>query len=477
MSLTPEFLATCQNQRILIIEPFYYTPHVETGLEIAESLAEGNEVTYVGPDVLRCVTDETFRFSSRLLINLSRKRHVTNYLRGNVRKYRRDEIEALSRGLNAPDPRGFVDLSAPDLHAVKFGDFDVGMGIISSLLSLTRDPAVEPSRYANYAMALARDAMMLHQLTGQLIRATGCDIVVFFNGRLAPVRGIRRACEAANIRYIVHERGSSIGKYALFDCATSHQPAGYRGWVDSWWEATPDPQANALEYLDKRRRGIVTSWYSFTRKQISGQCPPKDGRKRVTFFTSSEDELAAIGDELRPDSRLCDQAHSIRSLGEACQEKGFEYIIRFHPNTPASATGLLAVAREASPTVFEADSGVDTYALIDSSDVVTTQNSTVGIEAASIGKPVFYTGRNIFEYCRSVRRLMNDQDIVVALDVASGSDCLDALKYANFFAIHGIPYRHYEPSGIVSGTYRGLDLNAPLSRLRAAKLRLTRGGI
>jgi capsule polysaccharide modification protein KpsS len=113
---------------------------------------------------------------------------------------------------------------------------------------------------------------------------------------------------------------------------------------------------------------------------------------------------------------------------------------------------------------------------MDSSDIVFTQNSTVGIEAAAAGKPVFYTGRNLFEHCRSVRRIMDDGDLSSALDISPAADPVDALRYANFFGEHGIPYRYYEPRGFLSGKYHGTDLNGPLSRIRDLKLRLTRGG-
>lgn len=476
MSLTPEFLWDCRGQKILVIEPFFYTPHVETGMELAEVLSEHNDVAYIGPDRLRCVTDETYRFSSRLLINCSRKRNVSSYLADSVRKYARAEIEELKGKLRVRDPSRFIDLNDPNFGDAMFENFDIGMGIRSSLLSLTRDTSVDPGDHADYALALARDAVFLYQMTKELLRAEAFDIVVLFNGRLAPVRAIRRACEASGTRYLVHERGSSSGKFAIFDCATPHQPAGYRQWADTWWHAVDDPVRNAADFLGKRRRGIATSWFSFTRKQVPNHCPPRSHRKRIAFFTSSEDELAAIGDELRTDSRFCDQAVAVRSVGSACRERGFEFVVRFHPNTPATATELMRTANEASQTVCGPSSEVDSYALIDSSDIVFTQNSTIGIEAASTGKPVYYTGRNIFEHCTSVRRIMTDGDLGQALDSFDDIDPNDALKYANFLGAHGIDHKHYKPHGIVSGTYRGRDLNAPLAMLRDLKLRLTRGG-
>jgi hypothetical protein len=476
MSLTPEFLDSCQGQNILIIEPFYWTPHVETGLELAEIFSKQNTVTYAGPDVLRCVTDETCKLHARIRINLSRKRNVSRYVSRNARAYRRAEIASIERSLDIPDVQTFLDPASPDLQALKFENFDVGMGVISSLVSLTRDAHFDRARYGKLAMALARDAIKLYRLTQELARANRADLVVLFNGRVASTRAIRRACEAMGLRYIVHERGSSRGKYGLFDCATPHLPEGFRRWVDDWWRVSTDPEANARAFLARRRQNIPTGWYSFTGKQDVGHYPPNDGRTRVTFFTSSDDELIAIGDELPPDSPYCEQAHAIRSVGQACRERGYEYVVRFHPNTPAGQHGLLAVAREVAAAVLEPSSQVDTYGLMDSSDIVFTQNSTVGIEAAAGGKPVFYTGRNLFEQCRSVRRIMNEIDLAAALDNAVAADPLDALRYANFLGEHGIAYRYYEPRGFLSGRYRGCDLNSPLSTIRDLKLRLSRGG-
>jgi hypothetical protein len=476
MSLTPDFLETCRGWKILIIEPFYWTPHVETGLELAEILSEQNKVTYVGPDVLRSATDGTVRLLPRIQNSLSRKRHVSRYVTDRARVYSRAEIASMESGLEIPDARTFIDPTSSDLEHLKFEEFDVGMGVVSSLISLTRDVHFDRAHHGELVVALGRDAMKLYRLTQELVRANDSDLVILFNGRVASARAIRRACEAMSIRYIVHERGSSRDKYGLFDCATPHQPAGIRRWVDDWWRIGDDPEAAARAFLAKRRQNVATGWYSFTGMQTAGDCPPRNGRKRVTFFTSSDDELIAIGDELPPDSPYCDQVHAVRSIGEACREHGYEFVVRFHPNTPPTQRELLSAAGEVSPLVIEPSSEIDTYALMDSSDIVFTQNSTVGIEAAATGQRAFYAGRNVFEGCQSVRRLKTDMDISNAMEADGAIDPLDALRYANFFGQHGIPYRYYEPRGFLSGSYRGRDLNSPLSALRNLKLRLSRGG-
>ncbi len=476
MSLTPDFLEACRGQNILIIEPIYWTPHAETGLELTEILSEQNNVIYVGPDVLRCVTDETARLRSRIQNMLTRKRNISKYASSRARVYRRSEIAAIERDLDVPDLQSFLDPISPGLECLKFENFDVGMGVVSSLISLTRNVHFDRARYGSLARALGHDAIKLFQLTKELVRANRIDMVILFNGRIASTRGIRRACESMDVRYIVHERGSSRGKYALYDCATPHQPEPIRRWVDDWWNFVSQPEVKARAFLANRRNNVATGWYSYTRNQDAGRVPPRDERKRVTFFTSSDDELLAIGDELRVDSPYCDQAYAIRSVGQACRDLGYEYVVRFHPNTPSGQHDLLSAAKEVSSVVLHPSSQVDTYALMDSSDIVFTQNSTVGIEAGATGKPVFYTGRNLFERCRSLRRIMNDADLATALEGRAPANPSDILRYANFFGEHGIAYRYYEPHGFLSGTYRGRDLNSPLSALRNLKLRLSRGG-
>ena len=475
MSLTPEFFDATQGQRVLLIEPFYWTPHLETGLEIAELLSERNDVTYVGPDALRCATDETILLRSRIRIPLTRKGRASRYAGGNVRTYSRREIASMEEDLDLPSA-DFIDPIAPNLQDLKFENFDVGMGVVSSLISLTRNVHFDRDHYAKTAIALGSDAIMLYRLTQHLARMNKSDIVIFFNGRVAATRAIRRACEALGVRYIVHERGSSQGKYALFDGATPHQPAGIRQWADDWWIFNEDAEAKGKAFFARRRQNLATSWYSFTGKQDAGRFPPRGEQTRVTFFTSSDDELVAIGDELRPDSPFCEQAYAIQSVGRACRDRGYEFVVRFHPNTPPNQHELLAVARDVARTLIEPGSQVDTYGLMDSSDIVFTQNSTVGLEAAAAGKPVYYTGRSVFELCRSVGRIKSDRDLLEALDNPEIPDPTDAYRYANFFGEHGITYRFYKPRGFLSGTFHGRDLNAPLSKIRDVVLRIKRGG-
>ena len=476
MSLTPDFFEATRGQRVLLIEPFYWTPHLETGLEIAELLSEHNEVTYVGPDALDCVTDETILLRSRIRIPLTRKGRASRYAGAKIRTYSRAEIASIERNLDLPDADGLIDPMSPNLKDMRFETFDVGMGVVSSLISLTRDVHFDRARYAKAAIALGRDAIKLYRLTQHLVCANESDIVIFFNGRVASTRAIRRACESLGVRYIVHERGSSRGKYALFDRATPHQPAGIRRWADDWWEFNEDAEAKGRAFFARRRQNLATSWYSFTGKQDAGQFPPRGERLRVTFFTSSDDELIAIGDELPPDTPFCDQAYAIRTVGQACRERGYEFVVRFHPNTPPRQHELMAAARQVGNTVIEPASHVDTYGLMDSSDIVFTQNSTAGLEAAAAGKPVYYTGRSVFELCRSVGRIKTDEDLWSALKKPRIPDPVDAFRYGHFFGEHGIDYRYYEPRGFLSGTFHGRDLNAPLSKVRDLVLRIKRGG-
>lgn len=475
MSLTPDALNDCSGHKALVIEPYYYSPKLETAFEISEILAQANDVTFAGPDVLRCTTDETYRFHGRSAIRYSRKRFASTYLTAPVRKLSRPAIAEVARRPSVAETAAYLEMCDTSPNCARLGNFDLGMGLRSSLISLTRDASVALSDHRRFAFELARDAVMLYRVAKDLIERERYDLVVLFNGRFAPVRGIRRACEELGIRYFVHERGSSREKYAIYDCAIPHQPRAYRNWVDTWWGYSDRPEENAQTFLASRRHGITTNWFSYTRKQTRGSAPPRSDQKRVSFFTSSDDEFLAIGDELASDTPFCDQGAAVRSLGAACRERGFELVVRFHPNTAASATSLMQTAREAGAVVVKPLDPIDSYALLDSSDIVISQNSTIAVEAAAIGKPTFYTGRSIYEACDSIRRIKTEADIRAALEFTGSTDPLDALRYANFISTHGINYAYYEPSGLFTGRYKSKDLNLPLSKLIELRFRILRG--
>ncbi len=476
MSINEATLQQLSGQRCLVIEPYFQTPAVETGLEIAKILARQNTVFYLGPDRLACVTDESYLFTGRVLNRLSRKRRVSRYLSAAAFQVPPEKLRTLIQDLPRDRFHTFLRDVGENLSTAIYENFDLGQSLRSSMISLTRNTDWVADPEDPFTRRLALDALVLYELTLRLIERLRIDLVVLFNGRLASVRGIRRASEAKGIRWWVHERGARLDKFAIYECSTPHQPSSYRAWVDDWWGWSADGEQRAATFLQNRRAGVQTNWFVFTRKQQAGALPPRDSRRRVVFFTSSEDEMAAIGDEFAPDSPLCVQAVALRELGQACRDAGHELVVRFHPNTPQGEQHLTAAAHQAADIVCTPQSQVDTYALMDSADVVLTHNSTAGLEAAASGKPAFYTGRNIFEGCASMRRVKSRLDLRAAMDSQHGFDRTDALKYLNFLAVHGIPYRTYRPRGFISGSFDGRDLNFPLSTLRDLRVRWKRGG-
>ena len=475
MSLHETTLHAQSGRRCLVVEPYFQTPAVETGLEIAGILARKNEVIYLGPDQLKCRTDEDYRVTTRILHALTRKRWVSRYRRDGVQTLRAAELASLRNKDRRTQLATFLDAAGEDLGTATYQNFDLGQAVRSSMISVTRDLAWVASASDPFTHRLSLDALLVYELTRDLIRQRDIDLVLLFNGRMAAVRAVRRAAEAHDVQWWSHERGATFDKYAIYDGATSHLPSHYRTWVDNWWGWIDDAPQRAREFVQKRRQGSQTNWFAFTRHQEQGHIPPRDERRRIVYFTSSEDEVAAIGDDLRPDSPLCQQEVAIQTLGEACREAGHELIVRFHPNTPDGEFHSMTAARQAADTVCGPSSKVDTYALMDSADVVFTHNSTAGLEAAAVGKPAFSTGRNIYEDCASMRRIKTPQEMADALNATEGFDTEDAYRYFNYLAMQGIPYRDYAPRGLLSGSYGGKDLNFPLSTLRDFKVRQKRG--
>ena len=73
-----------------------------------------------------------------------------------------------------------------------------------------------------------------------------------------------------------------------------------------------------------------------------------------------------------------------------------------------------------------------------------------------------------------MKRIKTEADLAEALDNPRKPDPMDAIRYGNFFGEHGISHRLYQSAGFLSGTYRGVDLNAPVSTLKDLARRIIR---
>ena len=126
--------------------------------------------------------------------------------------------------------------------------------------------------------------------------------------------------------------------------------------------------------------------------------PPTDGyRRSVSIFLSSQDEFASLGPEWQ--SPFLDYAPVVQAACEAHPD--ILFCIRFHPNQADVAGDIVspfdAIRALPNTTIYEPTDQVNSYSLMDWSDVVVTFGSTMTIEACWAGKSVIMLGPSYFD--------------------------------------------------------------------------------
>ena len=154
-------------------------------------------------------------------------------------------------------------------------------------------------------------------------------------------------------------------------------------------------------WFSDRIKGIT---HNFTSKQTLQYQKIHDGRKLVSYFPSSEDELILLSLE---DEVWGNQKKIINDLAIYFNEVGeIDFTIRLHPNTNHKSAEevrrlmnfKLEIERKYHfVKVINFNEQTNTYSLIRNSDLVITSGSTVSLEAAYLNIPNILIGNSLYK--------------------------------------------------------------------------------
>lgn len=459
---------------LLIIETITWKPHIETAIEIAlREVEAGRSVAYC--NMRRGLPLCEDRSPVHALFDLPRTRMERSraliasrgieYLEVAHGSSARREALAQARSLIAGC--GSMD----DVKALSYGSFfDIGWGVISSAASVLRDSTISPQTHRSLLARYLASSILVYERTRELVRERRPDAVMVFNGRFATTRAALRAAEDEGVPWKIHERGADKDHFWVADHLPHDLDRIQASIVERWRE---DQSEVAHDFYRARRDRIERDWHSFTKRQELGRLPEALRRpgEWVTFFTSSEDEMFAIGDRFEsPVFR--DQMEAIGALHAALSAvPGLRMCVRIHPHVALKARSDRAKWDSlglADVEVVGPEDKCDSYALIERSRVVCTFGSTIGIEATYWGRPSLLFSRSYYDrldVCEIVRdaghieRFLRDP--VTRPRAAT-------LSYGAFWSSLGERYRYYAAEGLHRGKICGVNLDASLT-MRAAQ--------
>lgn len=438
-------------KKILIFLPYggVSPHHYSIALEILEDhIAKGNDIT-----VLRC--NSCMRSCSyNLSKNLSACIHCNSIfeqglklLSGSVRvkdyRFLTTEDRSQLQNLNP----NFQTLE--QLKSFKIDNFDLGMGVASSIVSWFRDPYVDISANSKIINNLLHAAFEVYLSMKNHLKAGVYDEVYLFNGRHAEFRGVFRAAQALKTEARLYEYGSVITKYAVYENYLPHSIENTTRLVNKAWSNCRDEKLRmeiARNFFEVKFYG--TDSLSYTKDQNRKLLPENfiSDKKNIVIFNSSEDELVAIGDEWNNklySSQIDGIVKVCKSLQQFQNANDYHIYLRMHPNLIGVDNPENELLKKLDPSVFTIippESKISSYTMMEKANLVMAFGSTMGMEATYWGKPSIQIGPSYYQELDATYFPQTHEEVMELIrskDLEPKSR-IGAFKYGYYMSTHGI---------------------------------------
>ncbi len=377
------------------------SPHFETQLELMlEHAAKGDELVYFHCDRAIPYCDSNPNndqvFCHACVVKRRRGLEIIQFSGKIIPFSALFSAEHHPRRMPLPMLAGITDIS--EMKPLMFDTYDYGESVMSSVYSMLKTCYPRMQQAEPLMRHATSTTLALYVATRRLLQQERPGLAYFFNGRSATSRCFLRACQAEEVPFMVHERGSRIESYSLWPNTIPHNMEWRSQEVIRLWERNPneaEKRAIAAEYFKNLRKGKRPSNFkNYLVHQQANTLPVGwlENERRITLFTSTETELHAV-ENLGFRRLYPNLPDAMNRIVEGLQQAGFKgkLAIRMHPNSQDEAPEILARFRHAQhPMVLMIypHEKVDSYELVQTSEKVVVFNSTIGIESVRMGRPI-----------------------------------------------------------------------------------------
>jgi len=350
--------------------------------------------------------------------------------------------------------------SIDDIKTIEFERTNIGLGVVSSYVSLTRnlDPFLNKANRHFFDDSLKASAL-LSIAVKKMIDEFQPGLVCLFNGRYGGLRPVMEVCLNQHIETSILEctfsSNREIQNKVKFVNVLPHDIDKNSQTIENNWSEWGDKNQRekiASNFYIKRKAAEIASDNVYTGNQISDLLPENwDSTKRnFVIFNSSEDEFFCVGESFDQYKIFNNQIEGIQYLAKRTTEDPTIHLyLRIHPNLKNIKfryhTSLPDIFKDSKNiTVILANSPISTYSLIDNCEKVFVFGSTVGVESTYWGKPVILLGGAFYMHLNVAYYPSNSKELdVLIFNKLSTKPKIGSLKYALYiFGQRGKPFKH-----------------------------------
>lgn len=307
----------------------------------------------------------------------------------------------------------FEYTTAKELRYIKYREVQIGLGIMSTYISLTRnmDPYLNETTKSYFDKHLIQNQRFVDALYNAVDNLLP-DCIYSYNGRFEENRATYDIGRHLGLKTIMIEDYTNLKNLKKYKTAfvnalphtIKERSRIFKYCWDNYKLTDKEKEELGRSFYIKRRNGEQSGDVKiYIEGQKVGYAPIFDKQKiNVAIMNSSEDEYAAVGDEWDSLKMFKTQYDGIVYLLENTPSN-VHYFLRIHPNLKNIKykyhTQLLDLSSKyENITVIPADSEFSTYAIMEQCDKVVGFGSTMCIEASYWGKPSILLGPAIFYY-------------------------------------------------------------------------------
>ncbi len=300
-----------------------------------------------------------------------------------------------------------LDLALETLNVARCSEFvwhdlPLGFWAVNSLRwVLRRYTLKEDGLTRAFMVSFIQSAWNVYQQFTRLVEETNPQAVVVFNGMFFPEAAVRQVCLERNIRVITHEVG--IQPFSAF--YTEGEATAYPMHIADDFQLSDEMNARLDDYLGNRFSGNFTMAGIKFWPEMQQLDPGLAGRialykKIVPIFTNVIFDTSQV----HANTLFKDMFQWLENLYQTILDHPeVLFILRAHPDEGRKGKesresvadwvknrGLLRL-----PNIVFIDSNqyVSSYELIRRSHLVMNYNSTIGLEATLMGRPVLTAGK------------------------------------------------------------------------------------
>lgn len=382
------------------------------------------------------------------------------------------------------------------LKNIQLNNVDIGNGILSSIISNSRDNKPCYHLYKNQIDNAFNEFVRKYNVYIQFFKInTSYDSFFICNGRFTANKALIAALSFLKIKKNIfyYERSSTnIDAFTIRRFMPHDRYKIYAEIIKTWENSSSLQEARLIgkTYFLQRTHGQGLSWYSYTKgindcsskaiiKSILGE--KKKNSKNIIFCTSSEDEFESLGNVWFKSDSYLNQLEIIEHLSNFAYFNNHKLFIRVHPNFKSSSevvkerwSKFFKNIKSTNTIIISHESSVSSYALIENMDLVIVYGSSIGIESAFLGKEVIVTGPSYYANINAkissaytldeLSKLLHEK---TSKDYQTNSSIISdsTLPYGFWCYKNGYKFKNYVPISPLDGKYYGRDVDGIFSFL------------